>query len=75
MRKSEELVKDRDAWMRKYARENKQRDWENIVNSYARWKKMVETGKKLNHQATIDYYNSCMHEAEKKFPQLKNVFK
>jgi len=74
MRKSEELIHDREAWKRKYDREKKQHEWDNVVNSYARWIQMIETGKKLNHQATIAYCISCMNEMEQKFPQLKKLF-
>lgn len=76
MKTSAELVKagDREAWNRKYGRERKQREWDSVVNSYARWIKMIETGKRLNHPATVTYATSCMNEAELKFPQLKKLF-
>lgn len=74
MRTSQELLEDKEAWNRKYDREKKQREWDQVVNSYERWKRMIEIGKKLNHQATIAYCTSCMNEAEQKFPQLKKVF-
>lgn len=74
MRTSQELIHDREAWMRKYDREQKQREWNSLVNSWARWKKTLEMGKKLNNQATIDYYTNRMIEAERKFPQLKKSF-
>jgi len=70
----EQLVNDREAWNRKYDREQKQAKWEFAVNSYGRMVKTLECGIKLNHQRSIDYARKTMDELEQKFPQLKKIF-